>query len=134
MKNRLLTPELLAALKPFPLYSQEETRIHEQKALAAFAIGGIRWYITEGSAEGNTFTFFGLVCGMSDTPELGYINADELAAVTVDANPYGFPLGVVYRVEPVKDFKPCKLYDIDAPDVKHYCKKWETFYRSKGEW
>ena len=60
MKNRLLTPELLAALKPFPLYSQEETRIHEQKALAAFAIGPIRWYITEGSPEGDTFTFFGL--------------------------------------------------------------------------
>lgn len=134
MCNRLLTPELLEALKPFPLYSQEKTKVTDQTVITAFEIGNIRWYITEGNAEGDTFTFFGLVCGMSDTPELGYINADELAAVTVDASPYGFPLGVVYRVEPVKDFKPCKLYDIDAPDVKHYCKKWETFYRSKGEW
>ena len=129
MKNRLLTPELLAALKPFPLYSQEETRIHEQKALAAFAIGSIRWYITEGSAEGNTFTFFGLVCGMSDTPELGYINADELAAVRVSAYPYGYPQGTELCVAPVQDFKPCKLKEIEDPRVKHYCDRMEAFYR-----
>ena len=129
MKNRLLTPELLAALKPFPLYSQEETRIHEQKALAAFAIGSIRWYITEGSAEGNTFTFFGLVCGMSDTPELGYINADELAAVRTSAYPYGFPKGIELCVAPVQNFKPCKLKEIEDPRVKHYCDRMEAFYR-----
>lgn len=129
MKNRLLTPELLEALKPFPLYSQEETRIHEQKALAAFAIGSIRWYITEGSAEGNTFTFFGLVCGMSETPELGYINADELAAVRTSAYPYGFPKGIELCVAPVQDFKPCKLKEIKDPRVKHYCDRMEAFYR-----
>lgn len=129
MCNRLLTPELLEALKPFPLYSQEETRIHEQKALAAFAIGSIRWYITEGSAEGNTFTFFGLVCGMSDTPELGYINADELAAVRTSAYPYGFPKGIEICVAPVQDFKPCKLKEIEDPRVKHYCDRMEAFYR-----
>ena len=129
MKNRLLTPELLAALKPFPLYSQEETRIHEQKALAAFAIGPIRWYITEGSPEGNTFTFFGLVCGMSETPELGYINADELAAVRTSAYPYGFPKGIDLCVAPVQDFKPCKLKEIEDPRVKHYCDRMEVFYR-----
>ena len=129
MCNRLLTPELLKALKPFPLYSQEETRIHEQKALAAFAIGSIRWYITEGSAEGNTFTFFGLVCGMSDTPELGYINADELAAVRTSAYPYGFPKGIELCVAPVQDFKPCKLKEIEDPRVKHYYDRMEAFYR-----
>lgn len=129
MCNRLLTPELLEALKPFPLYSQEEIKVTDQTAVAAFEIGNIRWYITEGNAEGDTFTFFGLVCGMSDTPELGYINADELAAVTVDASPYGFPRGVVYRVEPVKDFKPCKLKEIEDPRVKHYCDRMEAFYR-----
>jgi hypothetical protein len=129
MKNRLLTPELLEALKPFPLYSQEETRIHEQKALAAFAIGPIRWYITEGSREGNTFTFFGLVCGMAETPELGYINADELAAVRTSAYPYGFPKGIELCVAPVQDFKPCKLKEIEDPRVKHYCDRMEAFYR-----
>lgn len=129
MKNRLLTAELLEALKPFPLYSQEETRIHEQKALAAFAIGPIRWYITEGSPEGDTFTFFGLVCGMSDTPELGYINADELAAVRTSAYPYGFPKGIELCVVPVQDFKPCKLKEIEDPRVKHYCDRMEAYYR-----
>ena len=128
MKNRLLTAELLEALKPFPLYSQEETRIHEQKALAAFAIGPIRWYITEGSPEGDTFTFFGLVCGMSETPELGYINADELAAVRTSAYPYGFPKGIELCVAPVQDFKPCKLKEIEDPRVKHYCDRMEVFY------
>ena len=129
MKNRLLTAELLEALKPYPLYSQEETRIHEQKALAAFAIGPIRWYITEGSPEGDTFTFFGLVCGMSETPELGYINADELAAVRTSAYPYGFPRGIELCVAPVQDFKPCKLKEIEDPRVKHYCDRMEVFYR-----
>ena len=123
MRNRLLTPELLEALKPFPLYSQESTSIPEQKAVAAFAIGGIRWYITEGNAEGDTFTFFGLVCGMADTPELGYINADELAAVRIDGSRHGFPKGFYFVVSPLDGFKPCKLSEITDEDVKQYCKR-----------
>ncbi|MDO4800733.1 MAG: hypothetical protein Q4A15_01070 [Prevotellaceae bacterium] len=93
------------------------------KAVAAFAIGNIRWYILEGNAEGDTFTFFGLVCGMSETPELGYINADELASIALDGEKYGYPAGIVFRVEPIANFTPCKLSEITDTDVKAFCQR-----------
>lgn len=121
MQNRLLTPELHEALSNYPLYAQETTDIPSIKAVAAFAIGNIRWYICEGNAEGDSYTFYGLVCGMSESPELGYINADELASVSIDASQYGFPSGTVFRVEPVPNFTPCTLSEIKDPDVREYC-------------
>lgn len=123
MQNRLLTPELLEALSNYPLYAQETTDIPSMKAVAAFAIGNIRWYILEGNAEGDTFTFFGLVCGMSETPELGYINADELASIVLDGEKYGYPAGIVFRVEPIANFTPCKLSEITDTDVKAFCQR-----------
>lgn len=123
MQNRLLTPELLEALSNYPLYAQETTDIPSMKAVAAFAIGNIRWYILEGNAEGSTFTFFGLVCGMSETPELGYINADELASIALDGEKYGYPAGIVFRVEPIANFTPCKLSEITDTDVKAFCQR-----------
>lgn len=123
MQNRLLTPELLEALSNYPLYAQETTDIPSMKAVAAFAIGNIRWYILEGNAEGDTFTFFGLVCGMSETPELGYINADELASIALDGEKYGYPAGIVFRVEPIANFTPCKLSEITDTDVKAFCQR-----------
>ena len=124
MQNRLLTPSLLAALSQYPLYSQESTPTPDQHAVTAFAIGNIRWYILEGNAEGDTFTFFGLVCGMSETPELGYINADELASIALNGENYGYPAGIVFRVEPIANFTPCKLSEIAETDVKTFCSKW----------
>lgn len=123
MQNRLLTPELLEALSNYPLYAQETTDIPSMKAVAAFAIGNIRWYILEGNAEGSTFTFYGLVCGMSETPELGYINADELASIALDGEKYGYPAGIVFRVEPIANFTPCKLSEITDTDVKAFCQR-----------
>lgn len=123
MQNRLLTPELLEALSNYPLYAQETTDIPSMKAVAAFAIGNIRWYILEGNSEGSTFTFYGLVCGMSETPELGYINADELASIALDGEKYGYPAGIVFRVEPIANFTPCKLSEITDTDVKAFCQR-----------
>ena len=77
-ENRLLTPELLEILANYPLYSQENKKVCDLQAVALFRIGCIRWYILEGNAEGDRFTFFTLVCGMSDCPELGYTDAGEL--------------------------------------------------------
>lgn len=119
-ENRLLTPEVLAALAPYPLYAQETAKIPDLVAVAAFRIGAIRWYICEGNAEGETFTFYGLVCGMNETPELGYINANELASIAVDGSAYGLP-GFVFQVFPVQDFTPCRLADIKDEDVQAYC-------------
>ena len=118
-ENRLLTPELLEALANYPLYSQEHTKVCDMQAVALFHIGNIRWYILEGNAEGDRFTFFTLVCGMSDCPELGYTDAGELASIAVDASRYGMP-GTLLTVERVEDFQPCRLGDIDDEDVKDY--------------
>ena len=118
-ENRLLTSELLEALASYPLYSQEHKKVSDLQAVALFHIGNIRWYILEGNAEGDRFTFFSLVCGLADCPELGYTDAGELAGIAVDASRYGMP-GILLTVERAEDFKPCRLGDIDDEDVKNY--------------
>ena len=118
-ENRLLTSELLEALASYPLYSQENRKVCDMQAVALFRIGNIRWYILEGNPEGYRFTFFALVCGLADCPELGYADAGELAGIAVDASRYGMP-GITLTVERVEDFKPCRLVDIDDEDVKNY--------------
>lgn len=119
-ENRLLTSELLEALASYPLYSQENKKVPDLFAVALFRIGLIRWYVLEGNAEGDRFTFFTLVCGLGDDPELGYTDAEELAEIAVDASRYGMP-GVLLTVEQVEDFQPCRLADINDEDVKRYC-------------
>ena len=118
-ENRLLTSELLETLASYPLYSQEHKKVSDLFAVALLHIGNIRWYILEGNAEGDRFTFFSLVCGMADCPELGYTDAGELASISVDASRYGLP-GILLTVERAEDFKPCRLGDIDDEDVKDY--------------
>lgn len=118
-ENRLLTSELLEALASYPLYSQEHKKVCDLYAVALFCIGNIRWYILEGNAEGDRFTFFTLVCGMSDCTELGYTDAGELASIAVDASRYGLP-GILLTVERAEDFKPCRLIDIEDEDVQKY--------------
>ena len=118
-ENRLLTSELLEALASYPLYSQEHKKIYDLYAVALLRIGNIRWYILEGNAEGDRFTFFALVCGMGYESELGYADAGELASIAVDASRYGLP-GILLTVERAEDFKPCRLIDIENEDVKNY--------------
>ena len=118
-ENRLLTSELLEALASYPLYSQEHKKVSDLYAVELLRIGNIRWYILEGNAEGDRFTFFTLVCGMSEDTELGYTDAGELASIAVDASRYGLP-GILLTVERAEDFKPCRLADIDDEDVKKY--------------
>ena len=118
-ENRLLTPELMEALANYPLYSQENKKVCDLQAVALFRIGSIRWYILEGNAEGDRFTFFSLVCGMAEDAELGYADAGELASIAVDASRYGLP-GILLSVERAEDFKPCRLVDIEDEDVQKY--------------
>ena len=126
-ENRLLTSEILEALANYPLYSQEHKKVSDLYAVALFHIGNIRWYILEGNAEGDRFTFFTLVCGMSDCPELGYTDAGELASIAVDASRYGMP-GITLTVERVEDFQPCRMADIDDEDVKKYVARFTEEY------
>ena len=118
-ENRLLTSELLEALASYPLYSQEHKKVSDLYAVALLHISNIRWYILEGNAEGDRFTFFTLVCGLADGPELGYTDAGELASIAVDASHYGMP-GILLTVERAEDFRPCRLIDIEDEDVKNY--------------
>ena len=126
-ENRLLTPELLEALANYPLYSQEHTKVCDMQAVALFRIGSIRWYVMEGNAEGDRFTFFSLVCGMADCPELGYTDAGELASIAVDASRYGLP-GILLTVERAEDFKPCRLIDIEDGGVQEYVARFTEEY------
>lgn len=118
-ENRLLTSELLEELASYPLYSQEHKKVGDLYAVALFHIGCIRWYVLEGNAEGDRFTFFTLVCGLAECPELGYADAGELAGIAVDASRYGLS-GISLKVERVDDFKPCRLADIEDEDVQNY--------------
>ena len=126
-ENRLLTSELLEALASYPLYSQEHKEVSDLFAVALLHIGNIRWYILEGNAEGDRFTFFSLVCGMADCPELGYTDAGELAGIAVDASRYGMP-GILLTVERSEDFKPCRLIDIEDEEVQKYVARFTEEY------
>ena len=126
-ENRLLTSDLLEALASYPLYSQENKKVCDLYAVALFHIGNIRWYILEGNAEGDRFTFFTLVCGLADCPEFGYTDAGELASIAVDASRYGLP-GITLTVERAEDFKPCRLADIEDEDVKKYVARFTEEY------
>ena len=118
-ENRLLTSELLEELASYPLYSQEHKKVCDLQSVALFRIGSIRWYVLEGNAEGDRFTFFTLVCGMGYESELGYTDAGELAGIAVDASRYGMP-GITLTVERVEDFNPFRLAEIEDEDVKNY--------------
>ena len=126
-ENRLLTSELLEALANYPLYSQEHKKVGDLFAVALFRIGCIRWYVLEGNAEGDRFTFFTLVCGMADGPELGYTDAGELASIAVDASRYGLPW-ILLTVERAEDFEPCRLIDIEDEDVQKYVARFTEEY------
>ena len=126
-ENRLLTSELLEALASYPLYSQEHKKVSDLYAVALLHISNIRWYILEGNAEGDRFTFFTLVCGLADCPELGYTDAGELASIAVDASRYGLP-GILLTVERAEDFKPCRLIDIEDEDVQKYVARFTEEY------
>ena len=126
-ENRLLTSELLEVLANYPLYSQEHTKVCDMQAVALFRIGNIRWYILEGNAEGDRFTFFTLVCGMGYESELGYTDAGELASIAVDASRYGLP-GILLTVERAEDFKPCRLIDIEDEEVQKYVARFTEEY------
>lgn len=113
--NRLITPEIQKALAAYPLYSQD-SKGKGAVCVAVFYLGSVRWYILEGQQEGLDFTFYGIVAGLYET-EYGYISANELASITYDARKYG--LGML-RVERYKNFKPCRLADIDDEGLQAF--------------
>jgi hypothetical protein len=115
-----MTPQLVEALKDFPLYSQDG-KGREAVCRAIFALGSIRWYILEGETEGKDTILFGIVIGMMED-EYGYISLDELSEVELDLTRQGF--GKV-QVRQQEDFKPAKLSQLKDDRLQHFLARFE---------
>lgn len=115
MNNRLVTEEVQKALTDYPLYTQDGKQ-KNAVCVCLFRIGNVRWYILEGQEEGNDFTFYGIVAGLCET-EYGYISANELQEIKVNADCYG--LGIL-TVEQDKSFKSCKLEEIKDDELQNF--------------
>ena len=63
--NRLMTPRLEEAFKGFPLYSQDG-KGKDAVCVAIFAIGNARWFVLEGSKEGDDTIMFCIVVGLAE--------------------------------------------------------------------
>ena len=89
-QNRLLTSEVKEAFEGHKLYSQDGKK-KDAKCIAVFRIGNIRWYFIEGQEEGEDFIFYGVVLGLVAT-EYGYVSANEMASISIDASKYALSL------------------------------------------
>ena len=116
MTNKLITPQIIKALKNYPLYSQEGKGI-EAICVAVFQIGRIKWYILEGQYEGDDFILFAVVCGMCET-EYGYVSANELEKIEIDGTKYG--INDKFHVCQVKGFTPTKLKNIQDNELRSF--------------
>ena len=116
MTNKLITPQIIKALKNYPLYSQEGKGI-EAICVAVFQIGRIKWYILEGQYEGDDFILFAVVCGMCET-EYGYVSANELEKIEIDGTKYG--INDKFHVCQVKGFTPTKLKKIQDDELRSF--------------
>ena len=115
MNNRLVTEEVQKALAAYPLYTQDGKQ-KNAVCVCLFRIGNVRWYILEGQEEGNDFAFYGIVAGLYET-EYGYISANELQDIKVNADCYG--LGIL-TVEQDKSFESCKLEEIKDDELQNF--------------
>lgn len=67
-------------------------------------------------SEYDDFVLFGIIVGLAET-EYGYISANEMASVALDASKYG--LGTI-MVEQEKAFQPCKLSAIQDGELQSF--------------
>ena len=114
-QNRLVSNQLVEALKDYPLYSQDSKK-KDAICITVFCIGNIKWYILEGQKEGEDFTFYGIVVGLAAT-EYGYFSANEMADVTIDASRFG--LGQL-QVQEIDGFIPCRLSSINDDELQSF--------------
>lgn len=115
IKNRLVTTQLEQACENYPLYSQDGKK-KDAQCIAVMNIANVKWYILEGQHEGNDFTFYGIVTGLSAT-EYGYFSANEMADITIDASRYG--MGEL-KVQEATGFVPCKLSEIEDEELQSF--------------
>lgn len=109
---RLLTPQLEETFKDAPLYSQDG-KGKDAICNAVFALGSIRWYMTEGEREGSDLTMFGVVIGLLED-EFGYVSLNELSDIELDLTAKGLGKHRVVRLtsfvpKPLKEIKDIRL-------------------------
>lgn len=105
--NRLMTPRLEEAFKGFPLYSQDG-KGKEAVCVAIFTIGNARWFVLEGSNEGDDTIMFCIVVGLAED-EYGYVSLNELAGIEIDCRKQGYGL---LQVTEIPYFKPRPIGEI----------------------
>ncbi len=91
-----MTPRLEEAFKGFPLYSQDG-RGKEAVCVAIFTIGNARWFVLEGSKEGDDTIMFCIVVGLAED-EYGYVSLNELAGIEIDCREHGYGILQVTEV------------------------------------
>ena len=101
---RLLTPQFEEAIKDYPLYSQDG-KGRDAVCVAVFAIGNVRWFILEGSRDGDDTRLLCIVVGLCED-EYGYVSLNELAEIELDYRKQGFG---ILRVVQVPYFNPCPI-------------------------
>lgn len=109
--NRLMTPRLEEAFKGFPLYSQDG-KGKDAVCVTIFTIGNARWFVLEGSREGDDTIMFCIVVGLAED-EYGYVSLNELAEIEIDCRKQGYG---ILQVTEVPYFKPRPLREI--PDSR----------------
>ena len=117
---RLMTPQLVEALKCYPLYSQDG-RGKEAVCVAIFAFGAIRWFILEGEVQEGDTILYGIVIGLAED-EYGYVSLNELSDVTLDLTPQG--LGKL-QVRQQENFTPTKLKDLQDYRLQRFLEGFE---------
>lgn len=105
--NRLMTARLKEALKGFPLYSQEG-KGKDAVCVAIFAIGKARWFVLEGSREGDDTIMFCIVVGLIED-EYGYVSLNELADIEIDCRAHGYG---ILKVTEIPYFTPRPIGEI----------------------
>ena len=108
---RLQTPQLEEALNGFPLYSQDG-KGKDAVCVTIFTIGNARWFVLEGSREGDDTIMFCIVVGLAED-EYGYVSLNELAGIEIDCREHGYG---ILQVTEVPYFKPRPLREI--PDSR----------------
>ena len=119
--SRLMTQQLEEAFKDAPLYSQED-KGSDAICKAVFALGAIRWYMTEGEQEGKDFTMFGIVVGLLED-EYGYVSLNELSGIEVDLTSKGHGK---HQVVQLTSFEPKPLKEIDDIRLKQFLARFEN--------
>ena len=90
-------------------YETESSETREVVAHLHYFVGSCDWWITEKDLEEKQLQAFGVARLHGHSPELGYINIDELIDLSVKSN-FGFPV----FVELDFNWTPTKLKDIPA--------------------